>query len=198
LTLGFGAEHFYFQRGRIGGAKLSGEGGKAADYMFAATLCRAIVLFTAPLAQVMFPKLVHGRASSQKTNLLGVTLLGTGGLSALAVLGLTLVSPFIMQHFSKGDYAPIVKLIPWFAGAMVPLGMGNVLLNNLMAHSRFKIVPALVVLAAGIGRRSNISRLLQNGHSNLRRVHGGLFHHLRVFHLGRGKREGCGLGPVRH
>jgi O-antigen/teichoic acid export membrane protein len=149
LTLGFGVSTFIFSADAVVVQNFLGEGGKAADYMFAATLCRAIVLFTAPLAQVMFPKLVHGRASSQKTNLLGVTLLGTGGLSGLAVLGLVLVSPFIMQHFSKGDYGAMEKLIPLFAGAMVPLGMGNVLLNHLMAHSRFKIVPWIVALAVG-------------------------------------------------
>jgi hypothetical protein len=32
---------------------------------------------------------------------------------------------------------------------MVPLALGNVLLNNLLARSSFKIVPALCVLAIG-------------------------------------------------
>ena len=31
----------------------------------------------------------------------------------------------------------------------MPLGLGNVLLYNLMAHSRFRITPALVLLAVG-------------------------------------------------
>jgi O-antigen/teichoic acid export membrane protein len=148
LTLGFGASTFIFSADAVVVQNYLGQGGHAADYMFAATLCRAIVLFTAPLAAVMFPKLVHSRASSQRTNLLGLTLLGTGGLSVLAVAGLTAVSPFIMRHFSKNDYGNMVHLIPLFAGAMVPLGMGNVLLNNLMAHSRFKIALPLVILAA--------------------------------------------------
>ena len=152
LTLGFGASLFIFSADAIVVQNYLGAKVNTADYMFAATLCRAIVLFTAPLAAVMFPKLVHSRASAQKTNLMGLTLLGTGGLSAMAVLGLALVSPIIMQHFSKGDHdsmVTMVRLIPLFAGAMVPLGMGNVLLNNLMAHSRFKVVPVLVILAAG-------------------------------------------------
>ncbi len=152
LTLGFGASLFIFSADAIVVQNYLGAKVNTADYMFAATLCRAIVLFTAPLAAVMFPKLVHSRASAQKTNLMGLTLLGTGGLSAVAVLGLALVSPIIMQHFSKGDHdsmVTMVRLIPLFAGAMVPLGMGNVLLNNLMAHSRFKVVPVLVILAAG-------------------------------------------------
>ncbi len=32
---------------------------------------------------------------------------------------------------------------------MVPLAVGNVLLNNLMAHSRFKCVPFLLLVGAG-------------------------------------------------
>jgi len=39
-------------------------------------------------------------------------------------------------------------LLPWYAWAVVPLALGNVLLNNLLAHSHFKVVPALCVLAA--------------------------------------------------
>jgi hypothetical protein len=39
-----------------------------------------------------------------------------------------------------------VPLIPLFAWSMVPLAVGNVLLNNLLAHSRFKCVPALIIL----------------------------------------------------
>jgi hypothetical protein len=29
-------------------------------------------------------------------------------------------------------------LLPWYAWAVVPLALANVLLNNLLAHSRFK------------------------------------------------------------
>jgi peptidoglycan biosynthesis protein MviN/MurJ (putative lipid II flippase) len=40
-------------------------------------------------------------------------------------------------------------ILPWYAFAMVPLGVANVLLNNLLARSSFKVVPALCVLAVG-------------------------------------------------
>jgi len=43
----------------------------------------------------------------------------------------------------------IVPLMALFSWAMVPLAMGNVLLNNLLAHSRFKVVPAVAALAVG-------------------------------------------------
>lgn len=149
LTLGFGASTFLFSADAVAVQDYLGQGGKAADYLFGATLCRAIVLFTVPLAAVMFPKLVHSAARSQKSNLMGLTLLGTLGLSLLAVGGLAVVGPFIMQKFSRGNYESVVSLIPMFAIGMSFLGMGNVLLYNLMAHARFRAVPALVVLAAG-------------------------------------------------
>lgn len=149
LTLGFGVSTFLFSADAIVAQKFLGAEGKAADYIFGGTLCRAIVLFTVPLAAVMFPKLVHSAARSQKSNVMGLTLFGTFGLSALAVIGLSLVSPFIMRMFSKGDYQTMVPLMPLFAIGMTFLGMGNVLLYNLMAHSRFKSVPLLVALAVG-------------------------------------------------
>jgi len=38
-------------------------------------------------------------------------------------------------------------LLRWYAWAVVPLSVANVLLNNLLARSLFKGVPALCVLA---------------------------------------------------
>jgi O-antigen/teichoic acid export membrane protein len=148
LTLGFGVPTFLFSADAVVAQNYLGAGGNAANYLFGATLCRAIVLFTAPLAAVMFPKLVHSAARAQKTDVMGLTLLGTFGLCAIAVLGLAVTTPFIMKIFSKGDYQTITHLVPLFAGGMTLLGMGNVLLYNLMAHSRFKIVPVLLVLGA--------------------------------------------------
>jgi len=149
LTFGFGVSTFIFSADAVVAQNYLGANGNAADYIFGATLCRAIVLFTVPLAAVMFPKLVHSAARAQKTDLMGLTLLGTLGLSLMAVLGLTLVGPYLMKIFSKGHYEVIVPLLPLFAGGMTLLGLGNVLLYNMMAHSRFKIVPLLLAVAAG-------------------------------------------------
>jgi len=38
-------------------------------------------------------------------------------------------------------------LLPWYAWVVVPLALANVLLNNLLARSLFKVVPALCALA---------------------------------------------------
>lgn len=149
LTLGLGAGLFLFTADAIVVQNYLGAQGQAAPYIFGGTLARAIVLFTGPLAVVMFPKLVHSAARSQKTNLMGLTLIGTAILSCGAVLGLILTAPLVIKYGSNPANASILPVLPLFAWIMVPFGMANVLLYNLMAHSRFKVVPALVILAAG-------------------------------------------------
>lgn len=149
LTLGLGAGQFLFTADAFVVQNYLGANGQAAPYMFGATLARAIVLFTGPLAVVMFPKLVHSAARSQKTDLMGVTLLGTAVLGCLAVFGLTLTAPLVIKYGSDPANAKILPDLPLFAWVMVPLGAANVLLYNLMAHSRFKVVPLLVILSVG-------------------------------------------------
>jgi hypothetical protein len=86
---------------------------------------------------------------SNRADLFILTLTGTAILAALAAIGLTVTAPWLIKLGSKPEYVSFVPLIPWFAWAMVPLAVANVLLNNLMAHSRFRSVPALVAVAAG-------------------------------------------------
>jgi len=151
LTLGLGAGMFLFTADAfVVQSYLGGDDGHlAAPYMFGGTLARAIVLFTGPLAVVMFPKLVHSAARSQKSDLMGVTLAGTAILGCVAVLGLTVTAPLLVKYGSTQANAAILPLLPLFAWTMVPFGTANVLLYNLMAHSRFKIVPAMVILSVG-------------------------------------------------
>lgn len=149
LTMGLGAGMFLFTADAFVAQNYLGANGQAAPYMFGATLARAIVLFTGPLAVVMFPKLVHSAARSQKTDLMGVTLLGTAVLSSVAVVGLILTAPLVIKYGSNPANAKILPDLPLFALVMVPIGAANVLLYNLMAHSRFKVSLPLVILAAG-------------------------------------------------
>jgi len=53
--------------------------------------------------------------------------------------------------------------VPWFAWALVPLILANVLLSNLLARERFAVVPwtLLLVLAYGSTLLSLKPRLLQ-------------------------------------
>jgi O-antigen/teichoic acid export membrane protein len=146
LSIGCGVSQFLFSADLI---VVTNYLGASADYGFGGTLARAIVLFTAPLVAVMFPKLVHSAARNQKSNLMLLTLLATAALASFAAIGLTLTSSLLIKIFSKPEYVTIVPLVPLFAWSMVPLAVGNVLMNNLMAHSRFKCVPVLAALAVG-------------------------------------------------
>ena len=110
------------------------------------------LVFLRPLAAVMFPKLVHARAKSEKTNLFGLVVLGTTILAAGGALGLWLVGPLVVQIVYKSGYvAEAVKLLPWYAGAMVPLAMANVMVNDLLARERYGVVPWMVILAVVYG-----------------------------------------------
>jgi O-antigen/teichoic acid export membrane protein len=146
LSLGYGASQFLFSADLI---MVQTHLGSTAPYVFGGTLARAIVLFTAPIVAVMFPKIVHSVTRNQKTDLMLLTLAVTALLGALAAVGLTFTAPLLIRLGSKTEYLSFVPLIPWFAWSMVPLAVANVLLNNLMAHSRFKCVPALLAVAAG-------------------------------------------------
>ncbi|MGD0262533.1 MAG: hypothetical protein ABSD29_22440 [Verrucomicrobiota bacterium] len=122
----------------------------AAFYLSAGTLARASMWLVGPLAAVMFPKLVHAKARAEKTDLLGVVLLGTLIFSAGGATGLWVLGPWVVKFMFTPDYVQAATaLLPWYAWAVVPLALGNVLLNNLLAHSYFKVVPALCVLAVG-------------------------------------------------
>jgi hypothetical protein len=77
-----------------------------------------------------------------------LVLLGTLVLSVSGAVGLWVVGPFAVRIIYPPSYAAeAIALLPWYAWAMVPLSLGNVLLNDLMARGAFRIVPALVALA---------------------------------------------------
>jgi O-antigen/teichoic acid export membrane protein len=125
---------------------------QTAPYVVAGTLSRALMWLVGPLVAVMFPKIVRSAARSEKTDLLRPVLLGTAVLCGVGAVGLCVLGPFVVRFVSKPEYVPnAVAMLPWYAGAMVPLSLANVLVNNLLAHARLRIVPWLVLLAAGYG-----------------------------------------------
>jgi O-antigen/teichoic acid export membrane protein len=122
----------------------------SAFYGSAGTLARASMWLVGPLATVMFPKLVHAKAKAEKTDLLGVVLTGTLILAAGGAIGLWVMAPLVIGIVFPHDYVqPASVLLPWYAWAVVPLTVANVLLYDLLAHARFKVVPALIALAVG-------------------------------------------------
>ncbi len=151
LIWGFGAWQFMFTSDTMfAKAYFSPEAMK--PYVAAGTMSRGLLWLVLPLATVMFPKIVRANAKSEKNNLFGLVVLGTAGLGICGMAGLWLVGPLLVKIIYKsGDLAGTMALIPWYAGAMVPLAMANVLVNDLLARLQFRVVPFMVVLAVAYG-----------------------------------------------
>ncbi|MGH7989993.1 MAG: hypothetical protein ACREDS_07395, partial [Limisphaerales bacterium] len=151
LMLGFAATQFLFSADTSFVDTYFGAD-KTAPYGAAGTLSRTLLWLVLPLASVMFPKIVHSAAKSEKTNLLNIVLLGTAVLVICGVLGLWLLGPWVIKIVYPPEYvSATLAVLPWYAGAMIPLAMANVLVNDLLARGRFQIVPFLVLLAMAYG-----------------------------------------------
>ena len=151
LLVGFGAYQFLFT-----GDTMFAKGyfpPRTMDfYVSAGTMSRALIWLVGPLASVMFPRIVHSAARSEKTNLMGLVLLGTAVLGILGALGVSLLGPWLIRFVYDEAYVKIAAgLLPWYVGAMVPLALANVLLNNLLARGSSAFAWALAVLAAAYG-----------------------------------------------
>jgi hypothetical protein len=151
LLFGFGACQFMFTADTMY-AKAYFTGEQMAPYVAAGTLSRALLWLVLPMAAVMFPKIVHASAKAQKSNLFGLVVLGTAVLAICGGLGLWLVGPVMVKIVYTSNYvAATTALLPWYAAAMVPLALANVLVNDLLARNKFGVVPFMVVLAAAYG-----------------------------------------------
>jgi O-antigen/teichoic acid export membrane protein len=151
LMLGFGACQFLFTSDTMF-AKAYFSPDAMKPYIAAGTLSRGLLWLVLPLAAVMFPKIVHSNAKREKNNLFGLVVLGTAVLGVCGMIGLWLVGPLLVKIiFKSNDVAGTMALIPWYAGAMVPLALANVMVNDLLARSRFGVVPFMVLLAAAYG-----------------------------------------------
>jgi hypothetical protein len=147
LLLGFSAFQFLFASDTMfTKAYFSGDAMK--PYVVAGTFSRGLLWIVLPMANVMFPKIVHAHAKSEKTNLFSIVILGTAVLGICGWVGLYVGGPIAVKIvYSAKDVAGTMALIPWYAGAMVPLGMATVMVNDLLARSKFQVVPFMVVLA---------------------------------------------------
>jgi len=121
-------------------------------YGSAGTLSRALMWLVGPLASVMFPRIVHSAAKAEKSNLMNLVLVGTAVLAVVGAASLSLLGPWIVRIVYPANYVPVAtSVLPWYAGAMVPLTLANVLLNNLLARSAFKVVAPVCILAVAYG-----------------------------------------------
>jgi len=83
---------------------------------------------------------------------MNLVLVGTAVLAILGAASLSLLGPWIVRIVYPANYVTVAtSVLPWYAGAMVPLTIANVLLNNLLARSAFKVVAPICVLAAAYG-----------------------------------------------
>ena len=119
-------------------------------YGAAGMIGRALIYFTGPLTMVMFPKVARSVALRSESSALKLTL----ALTALAGGGAALACTFFPSLplrivYDESFVAISAPLVPWFTWCMLPLTVSTVLINNLMARSRFSSVPWLVVVAVG-------------------------------------------------
>ena len=112
LTLGFGASQFMFSADPIFVQNYFTQ--ETHPYMAAGTLARALILFTSPLAAVMFPKIVRSVARAEKSDVMIVALATTGVLVGLAALGLSFVGPLVLKIVFDNRFAAAAGLLPWF------------------------------------------------------------------------------------
>jgi len=155
LMLGFGAFQFLFTADTIFVGAYFNTGtdqSLAAFYGMAGTLSRALMWLVGPMAAVMFPRIVHSTAKSEKSDLMGLVMLGTAVLAIVGAISLSILGPWVVRIVADKSYVQQASaLLPCYAGAIVPLTLANVLLNNLLARSSFKLVPAVCILAVAYG-----------------------------------------------
>lgn len=149
LSLGAGAGIFLMSVDMIFVKRHFGEI-QAGLYGAASTFGRVVPMLLGPIIAVMFPKIVRAAATGTRTRALEWTLAVTAIGGALIAGGLTLWPelPLRLARF-KPEYMEIAPLIPQLAWAMVPLVLGGVLVNYLLARDDHRVVPWLLVLCVG-------------------------------------------------
>jgi O-antigen/teichoic acid export membrane protein len=122
-------------------------------YTPVAMLGLAMVTFTMPMAAVMFPKIVQSAALTEKTNAMQHALAATALLGVLSALVCTVFPelPLRIIYFREPLYWRSAPLVPWIAWCILPLILANVLISNLLARNRFKVVPWLIAIAVAYG-----------------------------------------------
>jgi len=108
----------------------------------------AIVQFIAPVALVMFARVAQSAARSERSDSLGMTLAATLLFGVLAGVGCTLLPELPLRLIYIGNHKmwAAAPLVPWFAWALLPLTLANVLVQNILARGRFRAVPWLVLV----------------------------------------------------
>ena len=151
LTLGFGVATFMLTADMLFVQRFFAKE-QTGFYAAAGMIGRALVYFTQPLTAVMFPKVVRSAALGEKSDALVLALGVTALAGGAAALGCTVFPSLpLLIVYDKSFLEISTPLVPWFAWGMLPLTLSNVLINSLMAQSRFQAVPWLLAVAVGYG-----------------------------------------------
>ena len=148
LTIALGALTL-LQTADIAAAREALTGEQSGLYAAAGGVARSVLYLSAPMIYVMFPRIVREAANSQRSSILaqacGLSLFVCGG----AALGATLLPELPFKIVQGGQYLAASALLPSIAWCFLPLMLSSVLLNNLLARSRFLVVWPLLALAVG-------------------------------------------------
>ena len=147
--------------------KANFEGDVPGLYAKAGLIGRGLVMFSAPLAQVMFPKIIVNARTSGRSAVFLQTVVSTAALAVAVSLGFTILCAILpgwlfniaeggsrwagnVQSFldNQGNQLALVcRLIPAFVWAMTPLTIANVMINHILALRRHHAVPWLAGVA---------------------------------------------------
>lgn len=150
LGLAAGSVMLSFDTPFMRGALKEGNLGAMDLYAAAGRIGRALVMFTMPMAMVLFPRVARSAATGESTGVLRLALGATLGTGLMAALACTFLAPVPLGILYAGqpEFLKAAPLVPWFAWAMLPLTAAYTLVNNLIARGRFRAVPWLVAVAA--------------------------------------------------
>jgi O-antigen/teichoic acid export membrane protein len=173
LMLGLGSSTFFLGYDMIVVRVHFADEALTGHYAMAGLFGRGLVIFTIPIAQVMFPKVVRLAGSRQGSGrVLLHSLAATAALAvfgSLAVTGLCLLASAWLDgqvalniaaltaiRDSLGEAAEekirnVVTMGPWFMWCMTPLCIANVLINHLMAVRAYQYFWMLVSVAVAYG-----------------------------------------------
>ncbi len=110
----------------------------------------AIIQFIAPVALVMFARVAQNVARKERSDSLAMTLTATILFGCVAAVGCTLFPklPLRLMYFTNPEMWNAAPLVPWFAWALLPLTVANVLVQHILARAQFKAVPWLLLVPA--------------------------------------------------
>jgi len=148
LTVGFGAVTYMISQDMIVVQRFF-PADETGYYGAAGMIGRALFFFTAPMAMVLFPKVVHSIVRAEKSSVLAQALGATAAMGIVAAIGCTLLPELPLRIIYDSSFLKVAPLVPTFAWCMLPLTLSSVLVNDLLARERFAVVPWLVAVAVG-------------------------------------------------